>query len=137
MADRTIPAHFHIYLLTHSCASQIGYVRTSQTMSLTKNGPEPPLEGRQRNTQQISVILGSAMLFINSARVDGFKIEDAMSMPKVVPYRIWPPNVAPITWPSDTVLTCDQMRDLAYSMKKIMALPQAKWGGDIIPVEQQ
>lgn len=107
---------------------------TSQVVSLTKDGPFPPLEGRQKNTQQISVIFGSAMLHINAAPVDGFQIEDRLNMPKVVARRIWPPNVAPLTWPDDPVLTCDQMRDLAYAMDKIMALPEAKWGDDLPPV---
>lgn len=130
MADRTIPPYFNIYLLNHSCSSRIGYVRTSHAVSLTMDGPTPPLEGRQKNTQQISVILGSAMLHINAARVDGFRIEDRLFMPAVVSRRIWPPNFTTLTWPASPVLTCDQMRELAYSIKRLTALPEVKWGGD-------
>jgi len=131
MAEGVIPHYFNIYLLSHNCPSRIGYVRTSQTVSLTPGEPVPPLEGRNKNTQQISVILGSAMLHINAARVDGFKIEDNLNMPAVVARRIWPPNIVPLTWPADPILSGDQMRDLAYGMDKITALPRAKWGGDI------
>jgi hypothetical protein len=131
MADGVIPGYFNIYLLSHNCASRVGYVRTSQTVSMTNGDPVPPLEGRTKNTQQISVILGSVMLHINAARVDGFMIENNLNMPAVVGRRIWPPNVTPLTWPGDPVLTCDQMRDLAYAMDKIMALPRANWGGDL------
>lgn len=106
-------------------------MRTSQTVSITSGEPVPPLEGRSKNTQQISVILGSAMLHINAARVDGFSIEANLNMPAVVARRIWPPNVVPLTWPADPILSCDQMRDLAYGMDKVMALPRAKWGGEI------
>lgn len=131
MTDGIIPAYFNIYLLSHNCASRVGYVRTSQTASMTNGAPLPPLEGRTKNTEQISVILGSAMLHINAARVDGFMIENNLNMPAVVGRRIWPPNVTPLTWPADPVISCDQMRDLAYAMEKIMALPRANWGGDL------
>lgn len=131
MNGGAIPDYFHIYLLSHSCASRIGYVRTSQAVSLTPDGPQPPLNGRLKNTQQISVILGSAMLHMNAARVDGFRIEDRLHMPKVAERRIWPPDITPLSWPARPVLTCDQMRELAYAMDRIMALPEAKWGGDL------
>ena len=137
MTNGIIPAYFNIYLLTHKCPSRIGYVRTSQAISLTMDGPVPPLEGRQKNTQQISVILGSAMLYINAARVDGFRVEDRLNMPSVVKLRIWPPNVAPLTWPAEPILTCDQMRNLAFTMEKIMALPEVKWAGDRSPFASQ
>jgi len=131
MGGGPIPAYFNIYLLSHKCASRIGYVRTSQVVALSPHGPQPPLDGRSKNTQQISVIFGSAMLHINAARVDGFRIEDRLHMPKVVERRIWPPNITPLSWPATPVLTCDQMRELAYAMERIMALPEAKWGGDL------
>lgn len=131
MANGTIPPYFNIYLLSHQSPSRIGYVRTSHAVSLTPDGPQPPLNGRSKNTQQISVILGSAMLHINAANVDGFRIEDRLNMPKVVERRIWPPNISPLSWPAAPILTNDQMRDLAYSMERISALPQVKWGGDI------
>lgn len=131
MADGVIPAYFNIYLLSHNSPSRIGYVRTSQTVSLTPDGPVPPLEDRRKNTQQISVILGSAMLHVNAARVDGFSIENNLDMPAVVSRRIWPPNIVPLTWPDDPILTGDQMRELAYAMDKIMAQPRANWGGDL------
>lgn len=131
MADGVIPAYFNIYLLSHNSPSRIGYVRTSQIVSLTPDQPVPPLEDRRKNTQQISVILGSAMLHVNAARVDGFSIEDNLDMPAVVSRRIWPPNIVPLTWPDDPILTADQMRDLAYAMDKIMAQPRANWGGDL------
>jgi hypothetical protein len=133
--DGTIPAYFRIYLLSHDCPSRIGYVRTSYAVALTADGPIPPLEGRQKNTQQISVILGNAMLLINAARVDGFQIEDRLFMPDVVSRRIWPPNVTPLTWPSPPILTSDQMRALAYSMERVSEQPQVKWGGDLPPLQ--
>lgn len=133
MATGTIPPYFSIYLLSHESPSRIGYVRTSHAVSLTPDGPQPPLNGRSKNTQQISVILGSAMLHINAAHVDGFRIEDRLNMPKVVERRIWPPNVVPLSWPAAPILNNDQMRNLAYSMERITALPQVKWGGDISP----
>ena len=130
----TIPAYFNIYLLNHSCPTRIGYVRTSHTVSLTRDGPLPPLEGRQKNTQQISVILGSVMLHINAARLDGFRIEDFLTMPAIMSRRIWPPNIAPLTWPSAPILTNDQMQALAYSIERISEQPNVKWGGELPPL---
>ena len=126
-----IPDYFNIYILTHKCESRIGYVRTSQTVSRTRDGPQPPLEGRQKNCQQLSIILGNSMIHVNAARVDGFRIEDNVTMPRVIARQIWPPNTAPLTWPAEPILTCDQMRSLAYTMEDIMADPKAKYGGDL------
>jgi hypothetical protein len=133
MENGTIPPYFNIYLISHSSQSRIGYVRTSHCVSLTPDGPKPPLNGRSKNTQQISVILGSVMLHINAADLDDFKIEDRLHMPKVTDRRIWPPNLSSMSWPADPVLTNDQMRALAYSMERLTALPQVKWGGDVLP----
>lgn len=74
MEAGTIPSYFNIYMVSHKCESRSGYVRTSHTVALTKDGPVPPLDGREKNTQQISFILGSVMLHINAARVDGFSV---------------------------------------------------------------
>lgn len=133
MAHGTIPDYFNVYLLSHASPSRIGYVRNSYTVSLTREGPQPPLDDLQKNTQVVSIILGSAMLFVTAARVYGFRVEDRLHMPVVVGRRIWPPNVAPLEWPGDPILTNDQMRRLAYCMETIAALPQVRWGGDIPP----
>jgi len=127
MQDGTIPSYFNLYILSHKCSSRSGYVRTTHTVSLAKDGPVPPLDGRTKNTQQISVILGSIMLHVNAARVDNFRIEDRLSMPAVEALRIWPLNRAPLTWPSPPVLTCEQMGEIAYSMERIAVLPEVRW----------
>lgn len=131
MEHGTIPSFFSIYILSHNCPARSGYMRRSQTISLTKDGPVPPLEGRQKNTQQISVILGSVFLYINAARVDNFRIEDWLPMPAVEAFRIWPTNRIPLSWPSLPVLTCKQIGDLAHSMDLISSLPQVRWGGEL------
>lgn len=133
MAEGAIPPYFNIYLLSHESESRIGYVRTSHAVSLSPGEPIPPLDGRKKNTQQISVTLGQIMLHINAARVDGFSIEGRLEMPAVVGRRIWPPNVVPMTWPSEPVLTNKQMRELAYGMEKIAALPNALFSTHLDP----
>lgn len=131
MDDYSIPSYFNIYLLSHNSASRIGHVRTTHTLAQTTEGPFPPLEGRQKNTQQISVILGNAMLHVNAARVHGIQIEDWLYMPAIVSRRIWPPNTTQLSWPSAPVLSDNQMRELAFSMDIISSRPQVKWGGEI------
>lgn len=54
MTSGIIPEYFNIYLLRHKCASRVGYVRSSQTVSTTSGTPVPLLEGRTKNTEQIS-----------------------------------------------------------------------------------
>lgn len=130
--EGTIPSYFSIYFLSHASASEIGYVRTSHAISLTSGPPTPPLEDRVKNVQQISVMLGRAMLHVNAAYVDGFRIEDRLDMPKVIERRIWPPNQIPLSWPAEPFLTTNQMRDLAYAMERVTALPQVKRGGDLL-----
>jgi len=131
MANGTIPPHFNIYLLSHASKSRIGHVRTTHLISRSKDGPSPPIEGRQKNVQQISVILGSVMLYVNAARIDDFSIEQYIDMPAVIALRIWPPNVVPLSWPTKPFLNNQQMYQLAYSMDRIAAQPQVRWGGEL------
>lgn len=130
MRDGVIPSYFRIYLLNHSSPSRIGYLRTSQTISRSLDGPDPPLDGLKKNTQQISVVLGNVMLLINAARVTDFQIEDGLDMPAVVERRIWPPNKIPLSYPAKPILTGRQMHELGYAMEKIMAQDNVRWGGD-------
>lgn len=123
MNEGIIPPYFSVYLFSHESPSLIGYVRTSHAVSLTKGEPVPPLEGRVKNVQQISVTLGKVMLQVNAARVDGFSIEGNFNMPAVISRRIWPLNDVPLTWPSEPILTGRQMRSLAFAMEKIAASP--------------
>ena len=76
MEERKIPTFFNLFLGVHSTGHNSAWYRHSWTMSLSKKGPNPPLEGRQRNAQSIAFILGPIFIYVLNVRLNGFVPEE-------------------------------------------------------------
>ena len=81
-------------------------------MSFTSDGPKPKLEGRSRNCQTVSILIGSLIVFVLTARLDGFRPEDFFRLGPLA--QIWPMNNEIIAWPPIRPLTTTEMSKVAW-----------------------
>ena len=128
MAQGTIPAYFRIYLCRHGLKSKTGFVRLSNSIGKIESVPVPPLDGFPKNVQQVTFVLGSALVHVNAARIDNWSIENALSIPIVhEKMRLWPSAVETLVWPRGPRLSGDDVRMLAWSLRKLTNHPHAMW----------
>ena len=97
MEERKIPSFFNIFLGVHSTGHNSAWLRHSSTMSFSPSGPTPPLEGRQRNAQSISFMIGPIFIYVLNVRLLGFVPEQHFKFGKIK--RIWPSKMNFLKWP--------------------------------------
>lgn len=123
-----IPPYFRIYVGNHLSKARSAAARHSHTLSLSPNGPVPPLDGTNRNIQTISIILGRIFIHINAARIDGFSIEDNYFVTRIWDEcRIWPdPNCA-LSWPHRPAPDNEGLFAISNALQAISSSPNVKW----------
>jgi len=123
-----IPDYYRVYVAAHRHEAQLGYLRRTSTISLDRFRPIPELDGMTRNVQQATFLMGKAIVHVNAARVEGFAVEDRFKMPMVhEDMRFWPPATDRLKWPGRSVLTDEQIRVLANSLKIACHRRPALW----------
>ena len=124
-----IPDYYAIYLGHHSSGSDSAWLRTSMTLALTMDGPDPPLDGYTRNTQSIAFLCGPLFLFVLTMRVNGIKASDFMRLPKLT--QIFPPQYSSVRWPNAESLNKQDMGKIAYALDDLKNHPNFRYGGDL------
>ena len=124
-----IPSYFAIYIGRHMTTSDTARLRTSQTISLSRDGPTPPLGDLKRNTQSIAFLCGPLFLFVLAIRVDGIEATEFFRFPKLL--QLFPPHEPVIHWPLAQTLSKSDMGRIAYELEGIKNLPNVHDGGDL------
>ena len=109
--------------------SDTAWLRTSQTISLSRDGPTPPLGDLKRNTQSITFLCGPLFLFVFAIRVDGIEATGFFRFPKLS--QLFPPHEPVIHWPLAQTLSKSDMGRIAYELEGIKNLPNVHDGGDL------
>ena len=128
-SHQRIPDYFAIYLGRQLTESNSAWLRISQTLGLSMDGPSPPLDGLKRNFQSIAFLCGPLFLYVLAARVDNFDVVNAFRFEHLV--RLWPVCNSTINWPPKHVLTPREMGRIAYALDDMKSLPNVKYGGDL------
>lgn len=125
--DGQIPPYFRIYMGGHTSKSRSASMRASHTLSLSANGPAPPLNGMDRNIQTISLIVGKLFIHLNAARVDGFDFESTYFVSRVWnECRIWPDPNSSLSWPHRPLLDNTGLSVMSAGIEKIRQAKEVK-----------
>lgn len=112
MTDRKMPPFFNVFISTHSTGHNSAWLRHCWTMAFSPNGPFPPLEGRQRNSQAITFFVGPIFIYIVNVRLLGFLPEQHFKFGPLI--KIWPSKMNFIRWPPRQPLRKIESDVIAY-----------------------
>jgi hypothetical protein len=127
--ENKIPNYFAIYIGVHNASSDSAWLRTSQTIALSPEGPSPPLGKLKRNMQSIAFICGKLFVFVFAVRENGIKPTEVLKLKKL--QRIYPKQSNIVKWPPADTLTKLDMGRIAWAVDDMKNLPNVKNGGDI------
>ena len=122
-----IPGYFAIWIGYQTTPSNSRWYRTSYTISLSREGPNPTLGQTKRNTQSIAFICGPLFVFSFAIRVESIIPSEFFSLPKLA--RIFPSTDTTLKWPITPALTPVDMGRAAYALDDMKNLPNVKDGG--------
>jgi hypothetical protein len=126
-SDGTIPSYFRIYVANHNLHST-GYLRRSNCIAFSPEGPSPPLAGTPNNIQTISFLLGSVLIHLNAARIDNFALEDRVLIPQVWNVcRVWPIQHFEVVWPHRPLLDGDGIELVADCLGSYVRASKVAW----------
>lgn len=129
MKEGKVPDYFYICICSHASKHNAAWLRTSYTLSLSKNGPQPPLGNRTRNSQSIGIIVGPLFIWVLAIRHNNISSDKFVCYNKVAP--IYPAQDKNIVWPTNDVLTDSQMSTIVYSIEEMKGGPNVLFGGDL------
>ncbi|MDB2414187.1 hypothetical protein N9W34_00270 [Rickettsiales bacterium] len=129
MTQRTIPEYFAIYIGKHNEDSDTAWLRTSQTIARTKSGPNPPLGNLKRNMQSIAFICGPLFVYVIAIRENEIKAADFLNLPKLT--RIFPEQLAQISWPLTQTLGSKDMGLAAWALDEMKNMQNVQYAGDL------
>ena len=131
LRDGIIPAYYRVYLINHTIAHGIGYMRHSLGLSLSPDLgpiPNPPPWGTPKNVQTVSFFLGRIMVHLNASRIDDYSIESRYLIPEVWDQcRIWPFQNLRMVWPRRPLLDETGVATVATALAEIMAVSDLVW----------
>lgn len=129
----TIPDYYSIYLSIHGERDMTGWLRMSNTLSVSLDGPDPPLNGLQRNTQSVSFICGKMFVYVFAARANGIdssRFVDATPLTRVAPLE-----TPEVSIPNGAPINRDRINQIAWSLHSLPKHPRYIFAGDL-PSEQ-
>lgn len=97
MEHKKMPSYFNIFIGVHSTGHNSSWLRHSWTSAYSKDGPTPPLEGRRRNAQAISFMIGPVFFYVLNVRLLGFLPEKYFKFGKLK--KIFPSKTHFVRWP--------------------------------------
>lgn len=128
MEKRQIPNYFNIFIGSHSTGHNSAWLRSSWTMALSPLGPDPKLEGRERNSQSVSFIIGPIFIFVINIRLNSFDINANFNFGKLK--KIHPSNRDFLKWPQKPLRKI-QTDKIAFMCQDFIENPQVKYIKDL------
>lgn len=128
--EMAIPGSFNVHIGIQHTPADSGYVRHSATLSKEKTGPQPPLNGLNRNTQSVTFICGRLVVFVVAARVHNldlasFILQEAAGVRKLV--RIQPISSETISWPPIEYCSDHDLAGIAYWLDGLISKPNVNY----------
>jgi hypothetical protein len=127
--EKRIPEYFAIYIGVHNTNSDSAWLRISQTIALSPEGPSPPLGRLKRNMQSIAFICGSLFVFVFAVREDSIEPTKFLQLKKLI--RIFPNQSEVVKWPPTDTLNRIDMGRIAWALDEMKKLNNVKYAGDL------
>lgn len=128
MLKNIIPEYFAIYIGVHGAESHSAWLRISQTIALSPNGPNPQLGKLKRNTQTVSFICGPLFVFAFSIREKGINPTEFFNLGHLK--QIFPPRDNIVTLPQNGILSEMDMGRIAYALDDMKDMNNVKYLGE-------
>ncbi len=126
---RALPPYFQVFLARHQSQALTAYKRHSATLSLTMDGPFPPLpKGITRNVQVTTLLVGPLCFVITAVRVQDLDI--SLLDPRRPMHRIYPKPNCEIDLNTTPALTKDDIRFNSEIIERVLQHPLVKYGGE-------
>ena len=120
-SELEIPSYFEIYIGSHNHAENTAWLRRSHTMALSPNGPTPPLNGLQRNTQTIAMLCGPIFILVIAIRLEGIKPKDIFQFKKLK--KIFPLSNCELNWPTAPIINQSDLSRFSNILDELGNLP--------------
>lgn len=127
--ENKIPEYFAIYVCSHDSKADTAWLRISNTLALSPNGPNPPLGNMKRNTQSVSFICGRVFVFVFASREQGIDSGGFIKMNSLK--RLHPQELENIEWPTQKQVTKREMSKLAWALDELDKYTNVRYGGDL------
>lgn len=128
--DRIIPEYFRIFAGLHSSETMAAYVRHSTTISLTRDGPNPPMSSDvRRNIQIVTFLVGPLVLHVIAARVADFNIDEVFSLGGLA--KLWPRSQEDIDLSSLKRLDDIGLGIIAGRLDRLISSLSVRYGGPL------
>lgn len=124
-----IPEYFAIYIGTHDSNSDASWVRISDTLAASPEGPNPKLGNLKRNTQSVTFLCGKVFIFVFASRENGIDSTEFFQLNNL--QRIYPNQCSNIEWPTGKALTTSEMSQIAWALNDLHKMPNVHYGGDL------
>jgi len=123
--QKKIPEYYVIYIGKHNHASDSAWLRISQTLALSPDGPNPPLGSLNRNTQSVAFICGPLFVFVFAVREKGINSTEFFNLPKME--RIFPINNKEVRFPPTEILSSIDMGKIAWALDDMKNMNNVKY----------
>lgn len=124
-----IPDYYAIYIGAHNTDSDTAWLRVSQTIALSQEGPSPPLGNLKRNIQSIAFICGPLFVFVFGVRERGIDAAKFFHFRKL--QRIFPAQSALVEWSLKEILSRAEMGQVAWALDELKNHKNVKYAGDL------
>lgn len=111
-----MPSYFNIFISGHSIDHNSAWVRHSWTMAFSPSDPTPSMDGRQRNSQSISFVIGPIFIYVLNVRLVGFVPDKYFKFGEIK--NIWPSKMNFLRWPQKplTKLETDVLAYMSHEL---------------------
>jgi hypothetical protein len=123
-----VPEYYRVYVAHNISDTRLFYHRHSHCVALSPEGPQPPLDGTEKNIQTVTMVAGRAVLHVTAARIENFTLEGRLN---IIGFhdrcRIWPEPPGPISFPARPNLNQKGIDFVATSLERMLALSRTTW----------
>ncbi len=128
-SENKIPEYYAIFIGCHEHQSSSSWLRISQTLAVSEEGPNPPLGKLKRNSQSITFTCGPLFVYVLAIREIGINSSEFFTLPNLI--QIFPIRQQEVHIPPVNTLSDAQMSNIAWAFDDIKNAPNIKYGGDL------
>ncbi|QIQ87360.1 hypothetical protein [Erythrobacter sp.] len=126
--QREIPEYFRFYCAHNIGREQMFLMRHSHTIALSRDGPDPPLNGASRNVQVVTFVAGKAVFQVVSSRLNAFSLEDrAMVTGFHDRCCIWPDPPGTFHFPNRPRLNDQSIHFISNFLERFISASRTYW----------
>lgn len=123
-----IPDYYSVFIGFHGTDAHAGYLRHSNTLSKTVNGPIPVIPKECFiNCQVVSFLIGTVVIQVVSKRIDNLS-PNSLKPEKYVA-EIWPSTKGIANIELLPIMSKNELYKLAHWMGEVLKNPRVKYGG--------